>query len=76
MIHIYRKSEFAELKNGISFWPLSDEASFGFKIRYGKRIQGTNLGSKLLTVRYSKKTKYWFIQRHSVPVDYTPPHWG
>ena len=75
MIHIYRESEFETLKNGISFWPLSDEASFGFKIRYGKKIQGTNLGSKLITVRYSKKAKCWVVRSDSVPVDYAPPNW-
>jgi len=48
--------------NGFNFYRWSDTANFGFIFRYGSKIPGTSLGSKILTVRYSNGAKKWFIK--------------
>lgn len=59
MIHIIKKDRI--LQNGLNFYPLSDENSFGFKFRYGPRLITSGLGSKIFQFRYSKMAKIWII---------------
>jgi hypothetical protein len=59
MIHIIKEDKLVH--NGINFYPLSDEYSFGFKFRYGPNLFMSKLGSKLFCFRYSKMSKSWII---------------
>jgi hypothetical protein len=60
MIHILKEGN--KLHNGFNFYPLSDTRSFGFKVRYGKKIPMTELGSKLFVFRFSKLNKKWIVK--------------
>lgn len=63
MIHF--KEEGKPVYNGFNFYRLSDNNSFGFVFRYGKKIPilnaGFNAGSKIFWFRYSKQSKKWII---------------
>jgi len=49
---IYVRNEFENINTGINFYPLSDKASFGFKVK---------LFRKIFMLRYSKSGKFWFV---------------
>lgn len=54
------------IANGLNIYRLRDESSFGFKFRYGPYIPGTKLKQKLFSVRYSKRSKKWFVQKYKI----------
>lgn len=60
MFHV--RDESLTVHNGFNFYRWSDKANFGFIFRYGPKIPDTELGSKILTVRYSKGARKLFVK--------------
>lgn len=60
------RKEGENIKNGFNFYPLSDQSSFGFVFRYGKKLPLTNFGSKLFWFRYQKAYGKWVIGKDRV----------
>lgn len=54
---IYLKTEKKELRQGLTFYPLTDKSSAGFILKVWRFVW---------RVRYSKFSKKWFITFHKI----------